>query len=100
MVPRDDDLLQVSILQEYIGWSYNAVVTGLYLKLDADIWEATLKVEMASGPKYAQFTNTSLIALVETVHWYASKGYVSWRRDKHPVRVSKRRGVYRRRHSS
>lgn len=77
-----------------MGWSYNAVLTGLYFKRAADIWKGTVKVEMDSGPKVAYFTNTSLLELVETIHWYASKGKVEWHHDKLPVRVSKRKVRY------
>ena len=92
-IPKEDELKQLSVLGEYLGWSYNAVLTGIYFKRAANIWKAVLKVEMGSGPKVAYFTNTSLVELVETVHWYASKGYVEWHKDKRPVRVSKRSGV-------
>jgi len=87
---QSDSLTELTLLAEHIGWSYNAVLTGVYFKRAADIWKAVLKVEMASGPKVAYFTGLSLVQLVETVHWYASKGLVSWHHDKRPVRVSKR----------
>ena len=89
-IPLKDDLTNLTVLAEHIGWNYNGILTGIYFKVAADIWKAVLKAEMASGPKVAYFTNTSLLALVETVHWYASKGYISWHKDKRPVRVSKR----------
>jgi len=89
-----DVLTDLSVLAEHIGWHYNGVLTGIYFKVAADIWKAVLKAEMASGPQVAYFTNTTLIALVETVHWYASKGLISWHKDKRPVRVSKRSGFH------
>jgi len=95
-----DVLTDLTVLAEHIGWNYNGVLTGIYFKVAADIWKAVLKVEVASGPKVAYFTNTSLLALVETVHWYCSKGLVSWHHDKRPVRVSKRSGVYSNPHQS
>lgn len=85
-----DDLTQLTVLAEHLGWNYNAVLTGVYFKIAGDIWKAVLKVEMSSGPKVAYFTGTSLYRLVETVTWYASKALVSWDHDKHPVRVAKR----------
>lgn len=90
-ISQADDLSEISVLAEHLGWNYNAVLTGVYFKMHADIWKATLKVEMSSGPKVSYFTGTSLLQLVETVHWYASKGLVSWGHDKMPVRVSRRR---------
>lgn len=90
---RIDALSDLSILAEHLGWNYNAVLTGIYFKRAADIWKAVLKAEMDSGPQVAYFSNTSLIELVETVHWYCSKGLVSWNPDKRPVRVSKRSGL-------
>lgn len=93
-VTQADVLTDLSVLAESLGWNYNAVLTGIYFKVAGDIWKAVVKAEMDSGPKVAYFTNTSLNALVETVHWYASKGLVSWSRDKRPVRVSKRSGFH------
>lgn len=94
-LPNSDELTEVTLLAEHLGWNYNAVLTGIYFKRRADIWQAVLKAEMARGPSVAYFTNTSLLALTETVHHYASKGIISWFPDKRPVRVSKRRGVRR-----
>ncbi len=93
VVKTADLLSDLTLLAEHIGWNYNAVLTGVYFKMAADIWKCVLKAEMASGPKVAYFTNTSLLALVETVHWYCSKGIVSWNPDSKPVRVSKRLGI-------
>ena len=93
-VPVQDELTELSVLEEHLGWSYNAVLTGVYFKRVADLWQSVVKVEMGSGPKYSTFTNASLPELIETVHWYASKGYVEWHKDKRPVRVSKRSGVH------
>lgn len=90
VLPQDDVLTQTTLLNESIGWHYNAVLTGVYFKRAGNIWKAVVKCEMASGPKVAYFTGTSLYQLVETVHWYASKGVVEWHRDKRPVRVSAR----------
>lgn len=92
-VAKEDQLTQLTVLAEHIGWSYNGVLTGIYFKRAGDIWKATLKAEMAAGPKVSYFTGSSLSQLVETVHWYCGKGLVSWSHDKLPVRVSKRRGV-------
>lgn len=90
-LPIADAVTQLTILAEDIGWNYNAVLTGLYFKIAGDIWKATVKCEMASGPKVAYFTGSSLYQLVETVHRYAAKGLFSWNHDKHPVSVRKRR---------
>lgn len=92
-VVADDGLTQLTALQEHIGWSYNGILTGIYFKFAGDIWKATLKAEMAAGPRVSYFTGSSLGQLVETVHWYCSKGLVSWTHDKLPVRVSTRKGV-------
>lgn len=92
--PQSDTLSRTTALAEHLGWNYNGILTGIYFKRAADIWKAVLKMENAAGPRVAYFTGTSLYQLVETVHWYASKGYVEWHRDTHPVRVSKRKGVY------
>lgn len=89
-VPQLDRLTQLTVLAEHIGWNWNAVLTGISFKIRGSLWEAVIKAEMASGPKYSKFTNESLYQLIETVHWYASKGYITWNRDKHPVRVAKR----------
>ena len=92
-VVQSDALSELTVLAEHLGWNYNAVLTGIYFKRKADLWQAVLKVEMASGPKVSYFTGESLYQLIETVHWYASKGLCSWHRDKRPVRVSKSAGV-------
>jgi len=89
-----DELAELTMLAESLGWNFNAVLTGISFRFEGDIWKAVLKVEMPSGPKYATFTGTSLFQLVDTVHWYSSKGRVEWQRDKHPVKVTKRSGVY------
>lgn len=90
VVPQADALTDLTLLAEHIGWNYNGVLTGIYFKIRGDVWQAVLKAEMASGPKVAFFSNTSLYQLIETVHWYCSKSVVSWHHDKRPVRVSKR----------
>lgn len=90
-VPLSDAVTETTLLAEHIGWNYNAVLTGLYFKRAGDIWKATVKAEMAAGPKVAYFTGTSLYQLVETVHRYASKGNISWFLDKHPVSIRKRK---------
>jgi len=100
LLQQEDVLTETTLLAEHIGWNYNAVLTGLYFKLAADVWKAVVKCEMAGGPKVAYFTGPSLYQLVETVHWYAKRGYIEWHHDKRPVRVSKRRGVYKRKGTS
>lgn len=89
VLPRADGLSELTLLAEYIGWNYNGVLTGVYFKISGDIWKAVLKVELPSGPKVAFFVGISLPQLVETVHWYASKGLCSWKHDKTPVSVRK-----------
>ena len=93
-IPTKDVLTKTTVLNEHIGWNYNGVLTGISFRLHGDIWKAVLKAELPSGPKVAYFTGTSLFQLVETVHWYASKAYVSWYHDKKPVRFRKRRGIH------
>lgn len=92
-VPQEDELTRLTLLAEHIGWNYNGVLTGVYFKIAGDVWKAVVKAEMASGPKVAYYTGTSLYQLVDTVHWYTAKGYVSWHHDKRPVRVSRRKGI-------
>lgn len=94
VIRKEDALSSVSVLQESLGWNYDALLTGIYFKVRGDIWQCVLKAELRSGPKMAFFTGDSLVELTETVYWYARKGLISWDHDKRPVRVAKRRGVH------
>lgn len=96
VLPNSDVVTEISLLEENIAWYHHARITGIYIKVAGDVWKATLKAEMGSGPHVAYLIGNSLFELVATLHEYTKNGYLDWHPDSYPNTLAKRSGMYRR----
>lgn len=80
-----------NVLQETIGWVYNAVLTGLHFRVRDGIWTAVIKADFGDRAQVAFLDVGTFARCIEVCAEYAEKGQLRWYPDKYPPRTRGRR---------
>lgn len=76
----------VPTLQETIGWSYNAVLTGVSFRINRGVWSAVIKADFGNTARVAYLDVGSFGRCVEVCCEFAEKRMLTWQHDKYPPR--------------
>lgn len=71
----------LQVTMESIGWTENAVVTGVNFKQLEDCWLAVIKADFSDGPRVAFQRGPTLALVVRAMEHNAERGGLFWRVD-------------------
>lgn len=78
-------------MEEIIGWTYNALLTGVSFRYADGVWTAVIKA-VKDGHPIVSYVNVGKFGrCVEVAIDLASKGLLVWYPDQHPVKTWKRK---------
>lgn len=74
----------VALLEETIGWTYNAILTGLMVLAKDDYWLVIIKANFPTGPMASFIECRDFGRACEVAQELADSRAIRWKRDKKP----------------
>lgn len=73
---------KVATIEEYLGWQFNAVLTGVQYKRKQTHWLAVIKATFPDGKRVSFVQSKSLYSLLELVDELVSSSSLFWQEDR------------------
>ena len=88
---RKDLRRNPATLEESIGWSYNAVLTGFAVKPARDGWLVVIKADFGDRPRVSYLEVRTFGRACEVASEFADRGLLHFVHDKYPPKLRWRR---------
>jgi len=92
---RDARRTNLSLLEETIGWSYNALLTGVMVLHKGDYWLVVIKAVFETGPMVSYIDCEGFGRACEVAIELADARALRWKKDKKPLWTRKKRRIRR-----